>query len=442
MKRMVSLCVLWLVCICITCEGPVVFGHPWPKLLTISGRVIDQETKTPIIAELSINGEGVGSFNVYTDSAGKFSVGVPETTQCRIVAHAQGFDPKEEVIIISEPIHYYIEVKMVPVVKLTLDGTVFGDSGMNEKPLDATLSVYLNSDFNKEDSAIVADGKYTESFTNFGWYIIDFSAPGFANARDTIWVMNNQRKTVHKDYHLIPLDSKLSVPLTNIYFNFGSATLDSKFFTELNYLSDFLLHHPGKRVEIIGFTDNAGPEEYNLTLSEIRAREIANYLLERKVKNDQLIIKGFGEKKPIDANASVRGRANNRRVELLLTDVPVLDEVITEKKLENIHFDFGTAVIKPGSFEELNQLAKFFNTNLSSHLEIIGHTDNTGPEGYNNYLSQVRAQTVAGYLKSKGVKDDQLLAKGYGETKPIDSNTTAVGKANNRRVELIVLNNK
>jgi len=73
--------------------------------------------------------------------------------------------------------------------------------------------------------------------------------------------------------------------------------------------------------------------------------------------------------------------------------------------------------------------------------EVDGHADSTRPEDFNDLLALARAPAVVNYLKIKGVNGDQLFCQGYGENKTDDSNLTAVGKANNRRVELILLNN-
>jgi outer membrane protein OmpA-like peptidoglycan-associated protein len=69
-------------------------------------------------------------------------------------------------------------------------------------------------------------------------------------------------------------------------------------------------------------------------------------------------------------------------------------------------------------------------------VEIAGHTDWTGSDAYNLKLSNARADAVMQYLISKGVKADNLTARGYGETQPIADNNTDEGRAKNRRVEL------
>jgi outer membrane protein OmpA-like peptidoglycan-associated protein len=84
-------------------------------------------------------------------------------------------------------------------------------------------------------------------------------------------------------------------------------------------------------------------------------------------------------------------------------------------------------------------MVTFLNKNPALQVEVAGHTDSKGPDDYNLFLSQARAQAVLNYLAEKGIDKNQLIAKGYGETKPVDTNKTLAGQEKNRRVELIVL---
>ena len=105
----------------------------------------------------------------------------------------------------------------------------------------------------------------------------------------------------------------------------------------------------------------------------------------------------------------------------------------------NIFFDFDASVLKQESHSELKRLAKYLVANPSVKLEISGHTDNSGPTNYNIKLSEQRANSVVQFLIGKGASKDQLIAKGYGMSKPKESNTTKEGRTTNRRVELEVL---
>jgi outer membrane protein OmpA-like peptidoglycan-associated protein len=110
-------------------------------------------------------------------------------------------------------------------------------------------------------------------------------------------------------------------------------------------------------------------------------------------------------------------------------------------RLKNIQFNFGKTTLHSDSYEELNDVAEWLQKNPNLKLEIGGHTDSDGPDDYNLWLSQSRAQAVVDYLITQGAGKDQLVAKGYGETKPIDSGESMAAKSNNRRVEFTVLEN-
>jgi outer membrane protein OmpA-like peptidoglycan-associated protein len=105
--------------------------------------------------------------------------------------------------------------------------------------------------------------------------------------------------------------------------------------------------------------------------------------------------------------------------------------------LQGVNFATNSAVLDPSSTETLDKVANFVQYNPTGYrLEVAGYTDNTGSRAHNMQLSQQRAESVVKYLVSKGVPAKLLVAKGYGPDFPIDTNATAAGRANNRRVEL------
>ena len=110
--------------------------------------------------------------------------------------------------------------------------------------------------------------------------------------------------------------------------------------------------------------------------------------------------------------------------------------VITEK----IFFEYNKAVIQSLSFELLDEVARVIQEHPNITLiQVEGHTDSDGSDSYNLKLSQARAEAVVEYLVRAGVDAQRLVAKGYGETVPIDTNATTEGKAKNRRVEFTIL---
>ena len=101
------------------------------------------------------------------------------------------------------------------------------------------------------------------------------------------------------------------------------------------------------------------------------------------------------------------------------------------------HFAFDSAELKPAMESELDGVAaKVAASKGDEMLEIVGHTDSTGPEDYNQGLSERRAQSAADYLAGKGVAASKMTIKGMGENSPVADNATRDGRAMNRRVEI------
>lgn len=102
------------------------------------------------------------------------------------------------------------------------------------------------------------------------------------------------------------------------------------------------------------------------------------------------------------------------------------------------HFDFDSANLKPAMKTELDGVAAKISASKGDEtLEVIGHTDSTGPEAYNQGLSERRAQAAADYLAGKGVNASNITVKGMGESAPVADNATSEGRAMNRRVEIM-----
>jgi OOP family OmpA-OmpF porin len=114
-------------------------------------------------------------------------------------------------------------------------------------------------------------------------------------------------------------------------------------------------------------------------------------------------------------------------------------EVEAVIELEGVHFDFDKATLKPEAMAILDKAAALLAKHERVVVEVAGHTDSMGPDAYNQKLSERRAKAVQDYLVNKGVRASRLSAKGYGESMPVASNDTDAGRAENRRVELIVL---
>ncbi len=102
----------------------------------------------------------------------------------------------------------------------------------------------------------------------------------------------------------------------------------------------------------------------------------------------------------------------------------------------NITFKTDSSDLNPSFFRVLDSVALVAKEYDKTLVEVAGHTDSTGSEEYNQQLSERRAGTVAEYLRSRGILADRLITVGAGEARPIATNDTAGGRAQNRRVEL------
>lgn len=107
--------------------------------------------------------------------------------------------------------------------------------------------------------------------------------------------------------------------------------------------------------------------------------------------------------------------------------------------LKDIFFEFDKSTILQQSFFELMRLITLLNTYPDMQIEVGGHTDSKGSDSYNQRLSESRAKAVADYLISKGISERRLQYRGYGKSKPIDTNETEEGRARNRRVEFKIM---
>lgn len=115
---------------------------------------------------------------------------------------------------------------------------------------------------------------------------------------------------------------------------------------------------------------------------------------------------------------------------------PVPDEVVLT--IDELNFAFDSAALDSASRSALDAAVAVIADNREVALDVVGHTDSSGPTAYNQKLSEKRAQAAVDYLVAKGVPAGQLRAVGAGEGDPVASNDTEAGRERNRRVELVV----
>jgi OmpA-OmpF porin, OOP family len=122
---------------------------------------------------------------------------------------------------------------------------------------------------------------------------------------------------------------------------------------------------------------------------------------------------------------------------IAVTYAPTITDKVSSKSFQ-IQFETGSATIKSASYAVLDEILK--STVVAENLKVgvYGHTDNSGNDAANQTLSEQRANSVKAYLATKGITSARMESKGMGSSKPVADNTTIEGKAQNRRVEIVL----
>jgi outer membrane protein OmpA-like peptidoglycan-associated protein len=296
---------------------------------------------------------------------------------------------------------------------------------------------------------------------NENWAItdIDMTMPTDGYIASNNATNNNSNNNVSSDL----------ISVKNILFDNDSFTIDDIFKSDLKMISEYLKSTPNARIEIQGYCSQTGSSDYNMLLSTKRAENVKNAIIANGASAGQIEIKSFGYSNPIASNLYPDSRMFNRRTEIkILKDAPKLNpiqvyvptyyratedlnykdgayfyselKVFNELVVECVFFDFDKSDIRTEYTENLNILADYLKKNDKAKIKITGHTDYYGSDEYNMVLSQNRVVSVSNYLKSKGVKDSQIVMDFVGKKENITVATKDdMIRRLNRRVIITVL---
>ena len=233
-------------------------------------------------------------------------------------------------------------------------------------------------------------------------------------------------------------------------------------FLKLDKLAEYLKENSSLKISLNGGVniDQYFSEEKKTALKQRYTANLdfmQDYLLEKSVKKEQLTTKIIELNKDHPSISgtienSTIGRTSNRyEIEILETNCKT-----SEKKndffqnnekgsiyiLDKVFFAPDSPELEQRSFEELDKLSEFLKQNENLKIRINGHTDigkANGSDDFLQKLSENRAKAVAEYLISKGAKKNNISWKGFANRKPIADNSTEEGKAQNRRVEVEIM---
>ena len=145
----------------------------------------------------------------------------------------------------------------------------------------------------------------------------------------------------------------------------------------------------------------------------------------------------------LDAERDARAKLEEdlARVRAELSKVATIKEEPTRMIITlngSILFETAKYAVRAVATQRLDQVAQVLAAEGNSKITVMGYTDSQGSDSTNQTLSENRANSVRDYLVQKGIAQDRISAKGMGESNPVASNDTETGRANNRRVEIIV----
>lgn len=223
--------------------------------------------------------------------------------------------------------------------------------------------------------------------------------------------------------------------LRNVYWDYDSWDLIEESLPVLDSLVDFLNTNRHLTIEVSAHTDERGSADYNLKLSEKRAKGVADYLLSWLIESGRISIVGNGEEKPIIPNEEIALLESqdekekmyqvNRRLEIKITSIDYAHELYlpNDKYFKSdavlrsyeVIFMFAKAELLDTSLIFLNSFANFLLQHPNLVIEIGVHSDSRGSNQYSTRLTQRRAEAIRDYLMAIGIDENRLVAKGYEE---------------------------
>ncbi|MCG8697368.1 MAG: OmpA family protein [Bacteroidales bacterium] len=233
-----------------------------------------------------------------------------------------------------------------------------------------------------------------------------------------------------KQFHMAEIEIPILgviKPYDDIYFQQSQAVDIDSTYTVYGTVTDSENEKP--IISKIEFIDN----DLNKVIATVMSDDLGNYKAQLPLPKKygvEIIATGYLLYLDIvDLSAIPRDDALQK--DFKLDRVEVGAKVI----LKNIYFETGKSTLKAESYASLNNVVKLLEANTGVNIEISGHTDNVGSMKSNLKLSNARAKAVVDYLIGQGIAESRLTHKGYAFNQPIAPNTTAEGRALNRRVE-------
>ncbi len=382
---------------------------------TLGGIVTDvktQETLNSIVSVFHIdNDELVAS--VATDSlTNKYYISFDDIGNYYVVVDAEGYQSVKDTINCPAERHAEIEMNF-SLEKLKSPFTIKGyvrDSASYE-PISAVIECY-----DADSDTLLArqvtqpeDGKYSMTLADKYNVRLEVIAEDYFTVSESLNAKNMEVDFVKKVFDLAS---------SKVYYHLDGHIINAD--NSQPVIASLFFYHTGETVPFYAQTSDS------IGNYDVQFEEAGPFNIEVKAEgfffvNDTI---RFEEADSLQQTADFSLKPMKRGAKIVV---------------ENILFNSGKATLKPTSYSELDKLATLLLENNDIRIEVSGHTDNVGSAAINKKISKARALTVRNYLVTKGVEEERLEYEGYGFDQPIANNSTAEGRAQNRRVEIKVI---
>lgn len=339
------------------------------------------------------------------------------------------------------------------------------------------LGRYINTLQDDEDLSINTSGtigytvKYNEPGAPGDYDVFQFIMPEIARPEQTITLygfVTNEKDSaaaVNLRFYDMADNNKLHVAVPSFEGD-GSYSVNlpfKKYLMEINmkgylyYSEEIDLTDPSRYLPKVNIRDKIGAEhqqrvdaakqkldECNTRLQSLNASESTE--IKKTFEEYEALVKEY-QKAVYELESAITERkyawlAEDKKYVDVRKDFKVQRATLGATfKLDNIFFDLGKATLKPESQQSLDKLHEILVKNPID-IELGGHTDSIGSSESNIILSQDRVNSVRTYLLNKGISENRIVAKGYGEDVPVAPNATEEGRAQNRRVEVKIIDNR
>jgi len=207
-------------------------------------------------------------------------------------------------------------------------GTVLDNNQIAAKDVKITITDNSSEEVVGVYHPNTSTGKYLFILTPGKSHNITYEAEGYLFFSENRFISKESDfNEITKSVNLSPIAVGSKVVMNNIFFDFDKSELRPNSNVELNRLYNFLIKHPNLAIEIAGYTDSKGTDDYNSNLSLARATAVINFLIEKGVAKERLVAVGLGKSDPLAPNQKADGtddpdgRQLNRRVEIKITDI-------------------------------------------------------------------------------------------------------------------------